>query len=443
MDRELPEEKVVSRSSPHGPRPRQRDGLVAFPVADEMVLLPSSGELVYALNDSGRAVWKLCDGRHTPTDMLRELRNHYDGDDIEVMADLSALLLRFQHLDLIDTAPARIPGEPDGQVSGFESAAPDRPRVRFLCGIEDTAYFHWQLAILFESMVGKLPNGWDIVVVVCNDNAALSKELIHLLDTYGVFHLTGRNHGRSEPIDLAGGGVPYSPLNKVEALRAVAGYVDADDLVCLIDTDLFLYGELQVDLFPRGNAMASNWIVAEEPFFGFAGEGQGVELQKVLESLGCTEPLKPGGVTVFLTGATLANEKFVNDCFRFCQILFLLGKIADIPPHGVYVSEMACVAMALTPNGIDYELLDAPQFLVPDAQCDELPEGTFFHYYIDFKEGAGPFRDSRWHKQLFNNRNFLDEDLDSFIACAASDLEKSFLDTAKRASLRLKDGADE
>jgi hypothetical protein len=305
MDQELPEEKAVSDTSSHGPRPRQRDDLVAFPVADEMVLLPPSGDLVYALNDSGRAVWKLCDGRHTPTDMLRELRAHYEGDDIEVMADLSALLLRFQHLNLIDTAAARMPGEPDSQTSGFGRVTPDRPRVRFLCGIEDNAYFHWQLAILFESMVGKLPSGWDIVIVVCNDGAALSAELVQLLDTYGVFHLTARNHGRSEPIDIAGGGASYSPLNKVEALRAVAGYLDPDDVVCLMDTDIFLHGELQVDLFPRGNALASNWIVAEDRFFGFASEGKGVELQKVLESLGCTTPLKPGGVTVFLTGETV------------------------------------------------------------------------------------------------------------------------------------------
>jgi hypothetical protein len=99
---------------------------------------------------------------------------------------------------------------------------------------------------------------------------------------------------------------------------------------------------------------------------------------------------------------------------------------------------MACFAMALTPNGIEYDLLDIPQFSVQEPQTETVPPGSFFHYYADPNDGGpGPFFNSHWNKQLFADRNFLFEDLDSFLASASSDPEKRFLELGRRARRRL------
>jgi hypothetical protein len=405
-----------------------------------MVLLSPEGAQAYALNESGAAIWSLCDGTHTLPDMLHALRSHYAGEDINVLADLADTLLRLRGFELIDTAVGPLPRCADSTAVVRASAAHGGARVRFVFGIEDRVYFHWQLAILFESLVGQLPPGWDVTVVVCNDHAELSPELARLLDVYGVCAVTGVNRGRSPDIDFSEGRGGYTALNRVEALNAIADCVEADDVVCLMDTDVFLYGALREDLFPTGNALARNGMIGEPVFMGGApgGRGRGVDLNKLLASIGCETALKPGGVTVFITGATARNKKVIRDCFRFAQILFLLGKVLDLPGQATWVAEMACFAMALTPNGIDYELLDTSQFAVLPPGQETVPDGAFFHYFNDINDGGGgPFRDSEWHKQLFANSDFLLADLESFRACAASDLERRFLDLALAARHRV------
>jgi hypothetical protein len=418
--------------------PRRRADFKAFPVANEMVLLSPDRGHAYTLNESGAAIWQLCDGRHSLRDMLEVLRGRYSGDEVGVLTDVAEALLRFRSFDLIDSPVAPLPSPSDPTAIVVAPAAHARGRVRFVFGIEDRTYFHWQLAILFESLVGQLPAGWDVTVVVCNDHAALSAPLTRLLDAYGVTGLTGANHAASHDIDFSSGRGGYVALNRVEALKAIARYVEADDVVCLMDTDLFLYGELQEDLFPTGNAMAKNDLISEPRFMGFAPSGRGVDLNQLLASMGCETPFKPGGVTVFLTGETVRNEKVLRDCFRFAQILFLLGKVLDLPAHATWVAEMACFAMALTPNRIDYALLDTPQFGVLPPGQDRVPEGSFYHYYTDVNDsGVGPFRDSEWHKQLFHDTDFLLADLEGFRAGAASDLERRFLEFALAARRRI------
>ncbi len=419
--------------------PKRRADFKAYPVANEMVLLSPDRGHAYTLNESGAAIWELCDGTHSLRDMLDALRARYAGEDVDVLTDVAEALLRFRTFGLIDTAGVPLAGRSDRSAVILAPAAPARARIRFVFGIEDRVYFHWQLAILFESLVGQLPPGWDITVVVCNDHAELSPELTRLLGVYGVSAVTGANHGRSHDIDFSAGRGGYVALNRVEALKSIAAYVERDDVVCLMDTDLFLYGEIQEDLFPTGNAMAENGIIGEPLFMGFASRGRGIDLNKLLASMGCDTPLKPGGVTVFLTGETVRNEKVLRDCFRFAQILFLLGKVLDLPAHATWVAEMACFAMALTPNRIDYALLDVPQFGVLPPRQERVPEGSFYHYYCDPNDvgGAGPFRDSEWHKQLFTDSDFLLADLAGFRAEARSDLERRFLDFALAARRRL------
>jgi hypothetical protein len=208
-----------------------------------------------------------------------------------------------------------------------------------------------------------------------------------------------------------------------------------------MDSDIFLFGDLQEALFPGGNAMASNWIIGQPRYFQFSTQDKkGLSLPKLLEALGCEQDFKPGGVMVFLTGETLQvnDRKVIRDCFRFLQILYLAGKILELPPHGVWVAEMACFAMAMYPNDIDYELLNIDQFAVQEQNANELPPGSFFHYYSDINDGnPGPFYQSQWHKQLFAEQNFLQADIESFLDQAAGKAERAFMTLAQQARDRL------
>jgi len=404
-------------------------------VADEMVVLPPDGDRVYALNESGKEVFTLCDGRHTLEDIVGTLRSRFEASDAVLTADVSAAVFDLQELGLV-----HIPPRSDGAISVTpEASGKGRPNVRFVFGIEDRPYFHWQLAILFESLVGQLPDGWDVIVVVCNDDEPISDDLAKITATYGVRVLTGTSLGDRHNIDFASGGERYVPMNRVEALSVIRHVVEPDDVVCLMDTDVFLYGNLQDHLFPTGNAMARNWIVSEEKYFAFSTKGErGVSLPRLLEALGCSQEFKPGGVTIFLTGETLQRDRVVPDIFRFLQVLYLLGKLIDAPSHGVWVSEMACFALAMYPNGIDYELLDVPQFAVQEQHAEDVPDGSFYHYYTDINDGNdGPFYESQWHKQLFHDSNMLLGNFESFRINAKGPLERRFFELADLARQRL------
>jgi hypothetical protein len=422
-------------------RPKKSDDPTAYPVADEMILVPSHGDRIYALNSSGAAIWEMCDGRHSLSDMIKSLGERFEGDHLQMMSDLTTALFQFRALDLLQHSSLVDPSIADSGTVLLAPAGERHRKVRIVHGVEDNVYFHWQLAIMFESLIGQLPAGWEVNVVVCNNHAPISSELIHILDTYGVKHFTGESHADNQHMDFAGGGDRYVPLNRVEALNIISQEAAPSDLVCLMDCDIFLYGELQEQLFPSGNAMASNWIIGQEKYFQFSvNDTKGLSLPKLLEALGCEQEFKPGGVMVFMTGDTLqANgRKVILDCFRFLQILYLAGKILEMPSHGVWVAEMACFAMAMYPNGIDYDLLELEQFAVQEQNADELPEGTFFHYYTDINDGSdGPFFESQWHKQLFHHQNFLTADIDSFLDVAKGKAEIRFMTLARQARDRL------
>ena len=89
-------------------------------------------------------------------------------------------------------------------------------------------------------------------------------------------------------------------------------------------------------------------------------------LRTLLQAIGCNDELKPGGVNVFVTGAAAQNKKFISDCFRFAQVLFLLGRIAGL--RKTWIAEMPGFALAMTANGIPYDLLKNQEFLVPSCR---------------------------------------------------------------------------
>jgi hypothetical protein len=253
-----------------------------------------------------------------------------------------------------------------------------RPAVKFVVGIEDKPYFHWQLPILIESLMDKLPHGWELLVVVCNNHMPLSESLTQVFLAYNIKYFTTTNYPQNENIEFAGGGDCYVAINRIQALSAVADYVGPDDLICLMETDIFLYKDLNLHVIPTTNSLAKNWIIQQELFFSLRRDPEGVNLSKLLEAMGCPHSFKPGGVILFLTGATVQNKKFIRDCFRFTQILYLMGKILEVDQ--LWVAEMPCFALALTINGIPYDVIDDPEFFTLNVDYPSIRPGTFYHY---------------------------------------------------------------
>jgi hypothetical protein len=311
-----------------------------------------------------------------------------------------------------------------------------RPDVKFVVGIEDIPYFHWQLPILLESLSDKLPPGWEFFVVVCNNHLPLSQSLTDTCEAYNVKWLTTNNYPCAENIEFAAGGDCYTAVNRIQALKAVADSVGGDDLICLLETDIFLYKDLNLQVFPSTNSLAKNKLIEKELFFSYSQEPNGVNLTKLLDSMGCAHPWEPGGVILFLTGQTIQNQKFICDCFRFTQILYLMGKILDV--NKIWVAEMPCFSLALTMNGIPYDVLHAPEFSTGNYDDPVVSPGTFYHYYRDLRDGAdGAFYKSKWYKQLFDNRISPYDDIAYWASMAQSDHEKYFFYLVNRARLRI------
>jgi hypothetical protein len=287
-----------------------------------------------------------------------------------------------------------------------------------------------------ESFKDKLPVGWELIVVICNNHVQLSETLSDILLSYGVTYFTTTNHPMNQNMDFSSGGDFYVPINRIQALSAVADHIQPDDLVCLLETDIFLYRDLNMDVFPTTNTLAEDWLIGRDLFFADGQNHRGVKLQKLLGSFDCPHTFKPGGVLLFLTGETVKNQKFIQDCFRFTQILYLMGKIHDVPK--VWTAEMPCFALALTINGIPYDLTNAPEFLTRHASASTIPPGTFYHYFRDLNDGkGGAFHQSQWYKHQFFKTNMLEEDLSHYVSQATTAHEKYFFDLVTRAQRRL------
>lgn len=365
------------------PRIQTSDPAGALAAGSVPVVVANDGH-AFTLNASGQAIHALCQERRSIFEVVDALRERYLADDDKLYVDVTSAVLTLRRFGLI----------------GWSVLDPGaRSPVRFVVGVEDKTYFRWQLPILFESLTGQLPEGWDVLVVVCNNHAPLSEAMRHIFETYGITYFTGIDHPANENMDFAGGGDTYAPINRIEALRVVAPHVQDDDVLFLLDTDNFLYRELDPSIFPRSNALRANRLIGHDPFFGHKPGVTGIDLRKLLEALGCRSRFEPGGVAVFLMGRTVKNGKFVQDCFRFTQTVYLLGRIAGLAGTDTWVSEMPSFALSLTANGIPYEVIDSPWFTVDKARS--VPAGTFYHYYADLKDTSidGAFYDSEWHKQ--------------------------------------------
>lgn len=420
------------RNSRNKDRPCRGTAVREFPVRDEIVIVsPRPVENILddeaknralALNRSGRAIWELCDGQHSTDDIVRVLSERFAIDPEELAPQVTTALTRMSTLGFLD-GTWKQPGT----------------GTTFVIGIEDKSYFWWQTAIFLESLCGKLPEGWQTLVVVCNDGEPLSDELRNILNSYDTAYAEGRNHAKLHRLDVGNeNGEFYAAVNRVEALSVAAGFVSDHEIICLLDSDTFVYGDLNVEIMPTQCAAPRNWHIEQDRFFSTVDKnrGKGIDLRKILEAIGCDHEFEPGGVNVFVTGEVAKNRKFIADCFRFAHALYLLGRTAGA--EVVWMAEMPCFALAMTANGIRYQLLEQQELLVSSSNEKSIPIGTIYHYYNDLAESdQGAFHASKWHKQAYLNENFLRSDIEKFSVEATTDHERYFFGLATEARQRL------
>jgi hypothetical protein len=409
--------------------PFRTPGTYELPVGDELVLikpnLASDGEaqVVVNLNASGAMIWGQCDGKSDLSEIERRLRIMFDVGDGDMSRQIEATVIQLSRL---------------GVLEGVETVA--RPGITFAVGIEDKPYFWWQLAILAESLCAELPVGWTLHVTICNDQAPLSADLMAVLESYPVTYSLAKNHAVPPRIDMGEENWSgYAPLNRIEALRWAADHATSGHLICLLDSDMFLFGQIDPAIFPTKTALAWNRHVEFSPFFTSEARNTtkaGVDLGKVLEAIGCEVPMVNGAVFVVVERSLAQEEKFIADCFRFAEVVYLLGRAAGVSK--AWIAEMPCFAMALANAGAEPELLTCPEFLVPRCDEVEIAQGSFYHYYSDpIDAGITGFAESDWFKQMFRETDMLRSDLPGFLQAAKTEHERRFFQLAQAALARV------
>lgn len=79
--------------------PTQHTGVITQEAGAETMLYHLDDTTVHVLNETARTIWELCDGQHTPADIVQSLRNTFEvppGFDLEdsvrhILAQLSGL----------------------------------------------------------------------------------------------------------------------------------------------------------------------------------------------------------------------------------------------------------------------------------------------------------------------------------------------------------------
>ncbi len=82
-------------------RPEQCQGLIERRENDGMLLFSPTSNATFSLNPSARAIWELCDGQRTVPQILQTLQQHFDGNEVDLHADLLMTLRQFHQRGLL------------------------------------------------------------------------------------------------------------------------------------------------------------------------------------------------------------------------------------------------------------------------------------------------------------------------------------------------------
>jgi len=82
--------------------PRHAAGLIECPVQDELLVYDPRSERVIALNESARAIWSLCDGRHSADDVAATLGRSLGLPPHALESDVGRAISEFRNAGFLD-----------------------------------------------------------------------------------------------------------------------------------------------------------------------------------------------------------------------------------------------------------------------------------------------------------------------------------------------------
>lgn len=85
------------------PNPKSRNGLICKPLGDEAMLYDPSNDSVHVLNSTSLFIWNLLDGKHSPNDMEKKMREKFTiPENVNLATDISTTLEDFKTKGLLE-----------------------------------------------------------------------------------------------------------------------------------------------------------------------------------------------------------------------------------------------------------------------------------------------------------------------------------------------------
>lgn len=82
--------------------PRRKDGILANELDQQVVLYSVENEVIHILNPTARAIWDLCDGKHSLQDIEHKVRTRFAvAEEHDVYADIQQTLQQFSAKGLL------------------------------------------------------------------------------------------------------------------------------------------------------------------------------------------------------------------------------------------------------------------------------------------------------------------------------------------------------
>ncbi len=87
-------------------RPCRRNGIEEHILLDEIVLYYPERKMAFSLNSSTKAIWELCDGKHTVIGICQKLSERFACSAAELLSDVTTSITKLQKLSLLEVKNA-------------------------------------------------------------------------------------------------------------------------------------------------------------------------------------------------------------------------------------------------------------------------------------------------------------------------------------------------
>ena len=82
--------------------PHQVSSIESHNLWDEAVLYSPTQVMAFSLNHSAKAIWELCDGKHTIVEISEELGQNFDRSGAELLSEVEETVIQLHELGLLE-----------------------------------------------------------------------------------------------------------------------------------------------------------------------------------------------------------------------------------------------------------------------------------------------------------------------------------------------------